>query len=134
VIAPFYPCSYRCGHALAWACATLAELERGDSALVAALRSVLARPVLYFDHEHQLVFEGECPSATTITYRSAAVPPFASPGLHALAVAVARGDRLTLTDEILEVTGSGGPVLRLERTDPALGIIAPFGGTRAAAD
>jgi hypothetical protein len=134
VIAPFYPCSYRCAHALAWVCATLGELERVEPAIVAALRAVLARPVLYFDHEHQLVFDGECPSPTTITYRSVAVPPFADRGLHALVTAVARGNRLTFTDEALEVTGSRGPVLQLGRTDPALGVIAPFGVARSATE
>ncbi len=55
MIVPFYPCSYRCEPALAWARACLAEMARTHPAFVDELRAVLARPVLYFDHDHQLV-------------------------------------------------------------------------------
>jgi len=126
VIAPFYPCSYRCAAALAWARATLQELARVHPAIVDGLRAALAQPVVYFDHDHQLVFDGE-PVDGAIRYRAVARTPSASPQLAALARAIARGDRLTLNDRELLVERSGRVVWRLERTDPALGFIAPFG-------
>jgi hypothetical protein len=123
---PFYPCSYRCPAALAWARAALAEMGRAHPAAAAALREALARPVLYFDHEHQLVLDGELVEGW-VRYRAVALPPSASPQLAPLAAAIGAGDRLTLDDRQLLVERGGHTQLRLERTDPALGLIAPFG-------
>ena len=126
LIAPFYPCSYRCEHARTWARATLEALARHHPQLVDTLRARLFRPVLYFDHDHQLVFDGEG-TEDRISYRAVALPPCASPQLGALATAIAHGDRLAFDDRQLLVEHRGQVVLRLERTDPALGFIAPFG-------
>lgn len=126
MLVPFYPCSYRCAHALAWARTTLNELAAVHPEFVDALRGVLARPVLYFDHDHQLVFDGTW-VGDGVTYRSVALPPPASPQLEALAAAIGRGDRLQFDDHQLLVERDGRAVLHLHRTDPALGFIAPFG-------
>jgi hypothetical protein len=126
MIVPFYPCSYRCERALAWARAALAEMARVYPAFEEELRAALARPVLYFDHEHQLVLDGEC-AGGRVAYRGVAVPRPSSPQLSALAAAVGRGDGLSFDDRYLRVERDGEVILRLERTDPALGFIAPFG-------
>lgn len=132
VVIPFYPCSYRCERALAWARASLAEMARAHPALAQELRTALARPVLYFDHEHQLVLDGE-PADGIVEYRGVSLPRAAPPHLTPLAAAVGRGDRLSLDDRRLLVERGGQAVLRLERTDPALGFVAPFGsGARRA--
>jgi len=112
--------------ALAWARAALAEMGRAHPAAAATLREALARPVLYFDHEHQLVLDGEVVEGW-VRYRAVALPPSASPQLAPLAAAIGAGDRLTLDDRQLLVERGGHTQLRLERTDPALGLIAPFG-------
>jgi hypothetical protein len=152
---PFYPCTYRCDRALAWARTAFAEMARAHPASVEELRVALARPVLYFDHEHQLVLDGvaegsEGPrvqgskreraprsvpetlgpsnrSAMRIAYRAVALPQCVSAQCAALAAAIGRGDRLSLDDRQLLVQSGGQTVLRLERTDPALGFVAPFG-------
>ena len=84
MIVPFYPCSYRCERALAWARACLTEMARTHPAFVDELRAVLARPVLYFDHDHQLVFDGEA-AVDTVAYRAVVLTPSAPPLLGALA-------------------------------------------------
>jgi hypothetical protein len=125
---PFYPCSYRCAHALEWARAALAEMARAHPDAVAALRNELARPVLYFDHEHQLVLDGALVE-DKVAYRSVALPSSASAQFVPLAAAIGRGDRVSLDDRRLVVERHGLVVLRLDRTDPGLGFIAPFGAT-----
>lgn len=127
MIVPFYPCSYRCTQALAWARAAQVELARAHPTVVAALQASLARPVLYFDHEHQLCFDGMCQDAQTLAYRAVELPQPASAAFTRLASAIGRGDRLELDDRHLVVWRRGSALLHLDRTDPALGFIAPFG-------
>jgi hypothetical protein len=126
MISPFYPCSYRCAAALAWARASLAEMARAHPDFADELRGVLSRPVLYFDHDHQVVFDGAS-AGGRIAYHAIAIAPSPSAPLGALAAAIGRGDRLSLDDRELRVERDGQTVLRLARTDPALGFLAPFG-------
>ena len=122
----FFPCSYRCAAALTWARAALAEMARVHPEAVRALRDSLARPVLYFDHEHQVVFAGTA-TAGVVVYRSVALPRPAAPAMAGLAAALACGNRLRFDDDALRVGRGDEDVLVLERTDPGLGFIAPFG-------
>jgi predicted dehydrogenase len=127
---PFYPCSYRCAAALAWARASHAELARAHPSFAAALQLNLARPVLYFDHEHQLNFDGVGAldgEQRRVAYRAVALPDVASPELAGLAAAIARGDQLMLDDRYLKILKRGEVIVELARTDPALGFVAPFG-------
>jgi hypothetical protein len=126
MIVPFYPCSYRCAAALAWARACLDEMARSCPAFVDELRTILAQPVLYFDHDHQLVLDGEYADGP-VAYRAVKQPEFASPQLAALGSAIGSGNRLSLDDRELVVERNGQMMLRLVRTDPALGLLAPFG-------
>ena len=126
MIAPFYPCSYRCSQALAWVRRTLGEVVRADRVLVDELRDRLGRPVLYFDHDHQLVFDGDA-SGERISFRAVAPSSAATPDLAPLAAAIGRGDRLTFDRRRLVVERGTEVVLDLERTDPGLGFVAPFG-------
>jgi hypothetical protein len=100
-------------------------------ALVSELQAALAQPVLYFDHDHQLVFDGDAVGGG-ITYRGVQQWEAASPQLAVLGAAIARGDQLTLTDRELVVERDAQTFLRLTRTDPALGFLAPFDDTRVA--
>lgn len=122
MIAPFYPCSYRCPDALAWVHKALAELGAVYPDYLASLRSALARPALYFDHEHQLVLDGAC-QGEELTYRAVA---WSSPRLSPLAAAIASGSRLLFGDQTLVVERGGRVLWRWQRTDPALGFVAPF--------
>lgn len=140
---PFYPCSYTCRPAEAWARATFEAMESGRDAALAGIplpakevdrpasgeriRSTLARPVLYFDHDLQLAFDGEV-SGGRLAYRSVAVEEAVADLLGPLAAALGLGDGLTFDDGALEVGRNGKRLFRLERTDPALGFLAPFGG------
>ena len=126
LVAPFYPCSYLCPAAESWAHAALAAMERDRPDAVRAIRSVLGRPVLYFDHDHQLAFDGEC-DGRSVAYRSVAPAGAVSAAFGSLAAAVGLGDRLTFDDESLLVERAGTTVFQLGRTDPALGFVAPFG-------
>lgn len=126
MIAPFYPCSYRCGAALAWARSSLNEMRRAHPRAYDELRSILRQPVLYFDHDHQLVFDGRV-AGEEIEYRGVALGVPASPRFAALAAAIAAGDSLVFSDAALTVERSRHRLLRLTRTDPGLGFVAPFG-------
>ena len=126
VIAPFYPCSYCCEAALAWSTAALEQMAGRHPESVEGLREVLARPVLYFDHEHQVILDGRLADGA-VSYRGAGLPGPGSPELRRFAAAIAAGDRLRLDDASLVVERDGEVVLELERTDPALGFVAPFG-------
>jgi hypothetical protein len=128
MIAPFYPCSYRCDAALAWARACLAEMATVHPGFAAKLRATLARPVLYFDHDHQLVFDGTW-TGGRVSYRGVALAASPSAQFATLAAAVGRGDRLSFDDRELVAEREPRTVLRLARTDPALGFIAPFGSS-----
>ena len=123
-LVPFYPCSYQCTAALAYARATLAQAETSHPGLTARVRQVLARPVLYFDHEHQVILEptadlGE--ASEPVMVGGAAVPPWTQPAMAEFAAAIGAAPSLELTDAELRI----GPQT-LARTDPALGFLAPF--------
>ncbi|MEM9074376.1 MAG: hypothetical protein AAGE52_38130, partial [Myxococcota bacterium] len=113
-IYPFYPCRYDCPAALTYARQTLAQLDASD---FEATRQRLARPVLYFDDEHQLVFEG---SGTTREVRFRDVLG-TSPLTCTLGGLLAEAKRLEWTFDHLRAGWS------IRRIDPALGFVAPFG-------
>lgn len=125
MIAPFYPCSYRCAAALQWTRGALIELGRVHPAAVEDLRRALSRPVLYFDHDHQLVFDGSA-VAGAIDYRGVSPVGVVSGEMALLTAAIAAGNHLCLDDAVLAIERDGRSLLRLRRTDPALGFIAPF--------
>lgn len=126
MIVPFYPCSYRCEAALTWARSCLEEMTRIHPAFADELHAALAQPVLYFDHDHQLMLNGMY-EAGCVGFRAVSILESASPELAKLATVIGRGDRLSFDDRELVVERAGKIVLRLVRTDPALGFIAPFG-------
>ncbi|MCX4243662.1 DUF483 domain-containing protein [Paraliomyxa miuraensis] len=123
-VIPFFPCSYRCSGALAHARATLVAAEREEAGLTARLRAVLARPVLYFDHEHQVIVEGTADLAGRVgrvQVRGASVPPWTGVAMANFAGVLGAAQNLEWTDAELRVDA-----LTLHRTDPALGFLAPF--------
>jgi hypothetical protein len=146
---PHFGCSYRCEASLAQAEALLEALVRDDAALAERVALFVGGPVLYFDHEHQLRFdgrfEGDAPHGT-IAYRGVAIPGFgAGVGLTrggpdrdsagaadirafgSFAAAVARGDELRFDARALVVRRAGRVLFELERTDPGFGRVLPFG-------
>ncbi len=125
MVAPFYPCSYRCSAALAWAAAALDELDKAYPRAVGALRRALGQPLLYFDHERQVVFDGVANGAT-VSFGSLSVPGWAPPAFRRFAAVLARGDRLNFGDREVTVERAGEAVARFTRTDPGLGFVAPF--------
>jgi hypothetical protein len=126
VVAPFYPCTYLCERALAWACAALAEMGKVHPDAVARLAEVLARPVLYFDHDHQMVLDGAS-DGERVVYRAVSLPHPAAEAFARLAGSIGAGEALRLGDDALVVERAGHEILRLDRTDPGLGFVAPFG-------
>ena len=129
VISPFYPCSYRCEHALAYARASLSQLALSYPECASALRLYLSLPVLYFDHEHQLILDGapDPSNPRHVHYRALYTLESASPELASFAAALSHGDSLLLDDQTLKVQRGPDRLITLPRTDPALGLIAPFG-------
>lgn len=125
MLVPFYPCSYHCEAALAWARAVIVEMQRSNPLLPQQAKAALARPVLYFDHDHQMSFEGNA-TAGGVEYRQVYLPRRLSSAFERLASAIALGNRLLLDDETLTVETEGQCILRLRRVDPCLGFLAPF--------
>lgn len=125
VLAPWYPCRYDCPETIARVDAALAAMNAEGSGTSAAYAALLAQPVLYFTHERQLLLDG-ARDGDGVSYRGVSIPP-SSVGLGALGDAIALGDRLVLDGSALVVTAAGREVMRLSRTDPALGFLAPFG-------
>ncbi len=126
VVAPFYPCTYRCEHALDWSSKALEEMSRQYPAESRALGAVLSRPVLYFDHDHQIALHGRWDSDGAV-YDGVSVPAPATGRFAALVRLIATGRRLYLEDALLRVESDSGTSVSLGRTDPALGFVAPFG-------
>jgi hypothetical protein len=108
---PFFPCTYRCEPALAWARTALAAGGAADG-----LRPFLARPVLFLG-EGQAVLLGA----------RVETPPGAPPVVAALAGALALGDDWRLEEDALRVRRHGREVFALARLDPARSFLASFG-------
>jgi hypothetical protein len=126
---PFYPCSYRCAAAVAFAEAALDALDAAHPGARAQVQAALARPVLYLDHGRQIWLTGEATIATTIAaarYRAVDVVGD-DPATHALASVIAAGDRLALTADALAIHRGAAPIARFMRRDPGAGLLAPFG-------
>ncbi|HEY3498817.1 MAG TPA: DUF483 domain-containing protein [Polyangiaceae bacterium] len=126
VLLPFYPCGYRCESALEQARRWLAALRSEAPGVHFALETALGSPVLYFEHGELVRFPGALSDGGSVEYSRVVVPEGASSALCRLAGALARGNRLDLSDERLLVTRGGHALFELDRIDPALGFLAPF--------
>jgi len=126
-LVPFYPCHYRCEAATEFADATVAAMDAHAPGTRDRLARALSRPVIYFDHDHQLWFDGRS-DGTRITY-DGVDHVGGSQAMSRLAALVAQGDELTLDHDELSVQRAGETVARLPRIDPGLGFLAPFGST-----
>lgn len=126
LLLPCYPCSYACGAARELAAGALAAMDAAHPGTRRAIGERLARPSLYFDHERQMVLHGVA-SGDTARFSGVSVPEGTPSDFAALAGAIGAGDELTLDDEALVVRAAGRVILRLHRTDPGLGFLAPFG-------
>ncbi|HEY8432333.1 MAG TPA: hypothetical protein VIL20_28365, partial [Sandaracinaceae bacterium] len=118
------PCTYRCERSREQARALLDALRTEHADLHDAIVRYLRCPVLYFDHEHQLRFEGSV-SDGGIAYGAVSIPWSGSRQFDRLAAAVALGDRLLIGEGALTVLRGNERLFTLERTDPGLGIVLP---------
>lgn len=123
---PHFACTYRCESSLARAASLTAELARSQPELLVRLKSFLCGPVLYFDHERSIRFDGE-PAEGGARFASVSVPGGAEPELARLAGAIALGDHLVLGEDTLSVRRESRTLFTLARTDPGLGLLLPFG-------
>lgn len=123
---PHFPCTYRCERSREQARTLLSALAMEDAPLQARLFAYLHGPVLYFDHDHQVRFHGTF-SEGGIAYHRVSIPWVGTPPFAQLAGALATGDRLVLTEGALSVHAGERRVFTLERTDPGLGLVLPFG-------
>lgn len=122
----FYPCSYRCERALTYARGALSEMDRAHPGTRDRLRAALARPVLYFDHDCQVLFDGEV-SSDGVTFRDVNVTPGAPTHFSRFAGALRDIGRVEFADAALRVFLRDRSSSTIARTDPGLGFLAPFG-------
>jgi hypothetical protein len=123
---PHSVCTYRCERSREQAEALLAALADERPSPRDAVAGYLGGPVLYFDRDHQLRFDGVVADGLAVRYRAVAIPRSPSEPFARLAGAVALGDRIALTDGALSVYRDGRRLFVLERTDPGLGVLLPF--------
>ncbi len=116
-VIPFYPCSYRCPAAVGFADATLAALDAAHPGARDQVRAALARTVLYLDHGRQIWLANAHHAIARVGD---------SPGVQALASAIAAGDAITLDDDALTITRVGVVVGRVRRSAPRTGFVARF--------
>lgn len=128
MLVPFFPCSYRCEPARAFARAVLREIGATLPDAAARIETELRRPVLYFEHGELVSFEGRMTAPGRIDYARVLVPEGASPPLRRLAAALGAGDALTLGDESLSVLSGTSTSFALRRLDPGLGFVAGWDG------
>jgi hypothetical protein len=126
MVAPFFPCSYRCEPARDFAHGTLEALRATHPASATAVEALLRRPVLYFDSSDFITFDGTLTEPARIAYTRTFVPHEASPRLRRLARTISTGDALTFDDHALSVTRAGAPRFELRRVEPQLGFVANF--------
>ena len=126
MLLPCFPCTYDCRAAETYARAALSAMERVHPGVFAAFSAVLGRPVLYFDDHDAVTLAGHL-HGEEVRYEAASVSPGASAEVAALAAVICQGDTLRWTHEELRVQAQGRELLRLARTDPGLGFLAPFG-------
>ncbi|GAB5549704.1 MAG: hypothetical protein SangKO_094640 [Sandaracinaceae bacterium] len=123
---PHFPCTYRCERSKERAMALLRVLADEAPALHTRVSDYLGGPVLYFDQGRQLRFRGHV-DAMAIRYEAVFLPWHADDAFARLAGAVAQGDRLVLGADHLSVYAAGERLFSLDRTDPGLGLVFPFG-------
>lgn len=123
---PHLTCTYRCERSLEQIDALIEALAVEQPELRQSLADYLGGPVLYFDEDHQLRFDGESTDPMAIRFQGVSMPSSPSESFAQLAASVALGDRLVLTDATLTVYLGDELVFTLERSDPGLGVILPF--------
>jgi hypothetical protein len=72
---PFYPCRYECPLALAQAQTALGAMAESHPAMVAPLAEALALPVLYFEHDRQVILHGEATPDGGVRFGGVSTPP-----------------------------------------------------------
>lgn len=128
MLLPYFPCRYDCPHALEQARATLAEMARVHPDILPSVRESLTAPVLYFDHRQRLLFRGSG-NRSTLHFSVVSAPSDAPADIASLGGLLASGDTLLWDHDALRLSRGSDPAFTLERTDPGLGFIAPFGVT-----
>ena len=101
----------------------LREMDKAHPGTSERVQRQLARPVLYFDHEHQISLEAT-PVEDGWNVARAFVPPVNEAHFAAFAGALA-GAKVRWLDDRLEIEREGAATA-LRRIDPPLGFLAPF--------
>lgn len=129
----FYPCSFRCSEALAWADQVLAAVEADDLIRAAAIHQACARPVLFFRLPFFVLFDGRVEQGS-LFYRRFAVNTFGSPATRRLqrlfCADIGRlllaGDRLTVTRSEISIARGDRLVGRLSKDHPEACLLLDF--------
>ena len=122
---PHYACTYRCERSVEQAQAFLDAIADEVPRRRALIDGWLGGSVLYFDHDHQIRFDGEA-RGSSIRYKSVSIPWVPSEPFGVLAAAIAQGERMVLEDDALVVYIGDDEVFRQRRIDPHLGVLMPF--------
>jgi len=123
-VVPFHPCSYVCSAALLWARRVLDELERSRPGARAHVRRALERDVLYFADSWRVALDRDRASGMLRAHLDSRVDE----RIASVAGVLAGARRVALNADAIVVTSADGRVWRHRRTDPGLGLLAPFGG------
>lgn len=136
LLVPFFPCTYGCPSALEAARAVWARWSQDDPEAARELARRQGRPVFYVDHARQVAFEGARWEGTALRYTGVRgvgqgdpAEPVGARFEAALGAVLSLGDGLRETGlgEGWEVLREGRVVARLERREPRLGLLFPFG-------
>lgn len=126
MLLPFFPCRYDCTAALGYARSALAELDRAHPGACADLQRILSRPLLYFSHQQLLTFEGRC-RGDLVEYRRVGIVPDTPSSFRSLARMAGAAERLLVDETTIRFFRGQNAWAVLDRTDPALGVVADFG-------
>lgn len=127
-LVPFFPCRYDCARALEQARRTLATIDAAQPGIAESLRVAMARPFLVVGPDRVLAFEGAVRD-DAVHYDAVLVLDHVSAELRALASALNAGTQLWLAPDALVLRGESERTRRIERCDPALCMLLPFGQT-----
>lgn len=131
----FIPCDVRCPAALAMARRLLEAVRSDDPANYALIRAALRRPILFFRYPIFFVLDGEGVDES-VHYRAAILADDdtgAQASLHALAHGaigqwLARGDRVALRGDALEIHAGPSLIARFSLSDSSVPLLLRFEG------
>ncbi len=133
----FYPCSLRCEHALRWARRVERHLTADAPDDAARARRAMSRPVLFLRLPFFALFQGRLAPGGSLLYESFSFNEHGALDNRRLqrllatdlGRLLAAGDRLTVTDEELQVARADRLVARLPKAAPGACLLFGFAPT-----